>query len=95
MIQLFFFLFSELVAVTHIHLDLNVNFKDTKLQGRADLTINRHSQETTQLVRVFISRFNNRSYSLFKVVLLSLILIIVSFCDICIPGSWLKGFINH
>ncbi|XP_034237150.1 leukotriene A-4 hydrolase isoform X1 [Thrips palmi] len=40
----------ELVAVTHIHLDLNVNFKETKLQGRADLTLNPRSQETTQLV---------------------------------------------
>lgn len=40
----------ELVAVTHIHLDLNVNFKDTKLQGRADLTINPCGKETSQLV---------------------------------------------
>ncbi|KAJ1523935.1 hypothetical protein ONE63_010484 [Megalurothrips usitatus] len=40
----------ELVAVTHVHLSLNVNFDEKKLQGRTDLTIDRRSQDATQLV---------------------------------------------
>lgn len=41
---------SELVAVTHIHLSLNIDFIENKLKGRADLTIDQRSKETFQLV---------------------------------------------
>lgn len=40
----------ELVAVTHIHLNLNVDFKEKKLKGQADLTIDRRNLDATHLV---------------------------------------------
>lgn len=42
------------MAVTHIHLALNVDFNEKKLKGRADLTIDRRNQETSQLVVVLL-----------------------------------------
>lgn len=42
------------MAVTHIHLALNVDFNEKKLKGRADLTIDRRNQETSQLVIVLL-----------------------------------------